>query len=192
MGLEFLPVETPSQIDELADMANRIWHEYWPDIIGKDQTDYMIDMFQSVSAITRDIQQHNYRYWFVVDDGKKVGFTGGAIEEMTDDADHNAFIHHSDVVDTRWPRRFFISKVYLYADERGKHYSSRVLDFYEQFCRNNNLPVMYLTVNRENDLGVRAYKGRGFDTVDQVDNPIGRGYVMNDYIMAKEIAPVQA
>ncbi|MGI6217498.1 MAG: GNAT family N-acetyltransferase, partial [Coriobacteriales bacterium] len=180
MGLEFCPVETDGQIEELAEMAAQIWGEYWPSIIGQDQTDYMVEKFQSVEAITRDLREHNYRYWVLREqDGHAVGFTGGAVEEMSDDPVHNSLIHHSDVIDEKWPRRFFISKIYLYKSERGKHYASRVIEFYEKLCRDEGFPVMYLTVNRGNELGIRAYLGRGFEIVDEVDSPIGHGFVMN-------------
>lgn len=188
MALTFQPVRTDEEIARLAQVADTIWHEYWPAIIGTAQTDYMVEKFQSVSAITRDIAQHDYRYWMLVDeDGRTVGFTGGATERMTGDAAHDAAIHHSDVVDGRWRKRFFISKIYLYAAERGKHYASRVIEFYEQLCSDEGLPAMYLTVNRDNELGVRAYKGRGFAVVDEGDTDIGQGFLMTDYIMAKEI-----
>lgn len=188
MSLTFKPVTSANDIEQLAERAGAIWNEYWPARIGQAQTDYMVAQFQSVPAITADINEHDYRYWLVHDeDGRCVGFTGGATQRLNGDAEHDAPLHHSDVVDTRWPERFFISKIYLYASERGKHYASRILDFYEQLCRDEGLAAMYLTVNRENDLGVRAYLGRGFDVVDEVDADIGEGFVMNDYIMVKEI-----
>lgn len=175
MTLTFQPVRTDAEIRTLASVAAEIWHEYWPGIIGPEQTDYMVEQFQSVPAITCDLREHNYRYWMLADeDGCIVGFTGGATEQMTGEAQHDAAIHHSDVVDARWQSRFFISKIYLYATARGKHYASRVIEFYEQLCRDEGLPVMYLTVNRDNQLGVRAYKGRGFSVVDEVDTDIGQ------------------
>ena len=36
-------------------------------------------------------------------------------------------------------------------------------------------------------LGIRAYEGNGFFVVDKHASPIGKGFVMDDYIMAKEI-----
>jgi GNAT superfamily N-acetyltransferase len=79
----------------------------------------------------------------------------------------------------------FISKIYLYAQERGKHYASRVIEFYEAACHAEGMSGMYLTVNRGNELGVRAYLGRGFVVVEELAADIGEGFVMDDYIMAK-------
>ena len=44
---------------------------------------------------------------------------------------------------------------------------------------------MYLTVNKGNDLGIRAYKGTGFQIVEAVVTDIGEGFVMDDYVMEK-------
>ncbi|MBQ6395179.1 MAG: GNAT family N-acetyltransferase [Atopobiaceae bacterium] len=188
MSLVFRPVGSDSDIEELAALADEIWHEYWPARIGEAQTDYMVGMMLSPEALTRDMRDWDYRFWIIEDDGRVVGFTGGATEELTGDPAHDAHITHSEVVNARWPKRWFISKVYLYAHERGKHYASRVIDFYERMCTDEGLPAMYLTVNRNNVLGVRAYLGNGFEIVDEVDADIGEGFVMTDHIMAKEVA----
>ena len=42
---------------------------------------------------------------------------------------------------------------------------------------------MYLTVNKGNELAIRAYEGTGFETIDAVVTDIGEGFVMDDYIM---------
>lgn len=188
MGISFQPVTMPDQLEHLARMADEIWHEYWPSRIGKEQTDYMVNMFHSVDAMKHDIAEHNYRFWFMVDDeGKIVGYTGGCTQKLTGDEAADAWMKHGTEIDKRWPERFFISKVYLYASERGKHYGTAALEFYEKLCRDEGLPAMYLTVNRENELAIRAYEGNGFVSVEDVDAEIGEGFVMYDHIMAKEI-----
>ena len=189
MGARFEQVVTDEQIERLAEVASEIWHEYWPAIIGEGQTDYMVNMMLTVPALKRDMAEHNYRYWFVYDeeDGRLVGFTGGATQVLTGDAEHDAAFLLSPVVDEKWDRRFFLSKLYLYARERGKHYASRVIEFYEQRCRDEDLDVIWLQVNRDNVLGVRAYEGRGFFVAEDRDSDIGHGYVMTDHIMVREV-----
>ena len=82
--------------------------------------------------------------------------------------------------------RYFISKIYLLAEERGKHYASQIIEFYTDICRSRDLHSMYLTVNKQNDLGIRAYYGKGFVTIESVKNDIGNGFAMDDYVMEKE------
>lgn len=186
--LEFACVETSEDLEYLAKIAREIWMGYWPRIIGREQTEYMVDLFHSVEAMTKDIEQHGYRFWLLRnEDGECVGYTAGAAEIASGDPQQDAAIIHNEVVHERWNRRFFISKIYLFPNQRGKHYSSEVLAFYQRFCKQEGLDAMYLTVNVKNELGIRAYMGNGFEVVDKHASPIGRGFVMDDYIMAKTI-----
>ena len=172
MTIAFTPVETPDDRARLAALADEIWHEYWPALIGEAQTDYMVERFQSLAAIEWDMAEHAYEYWFLQaeDDGRIVGYTGGHVEAQTN--------------------RFFISKIYLLAEERGRGFASQTIRFYEGLCRERNLEAMYLTVNKGNDLGIRAYLGTGFRTIDAVETDIGDGFVMDDYIMEKRLEPM--
>ena len=170
MDIAFIPVESDEDRKTLAALADEIWHEYWPALIGKEQTDYMVEQFQSLSAIERDMAEHGYEYWILRadDDGRIVGYTGGRVEAETN--------------------RFFISKIYLRAKERGCGFASKTVRFYEDLCGNRGLKAMYLTVNKHNDLAIRAYKGKGFQTVDAVETDIGNGFVMDDFIMEKRLS----
>lgn len=168
MTLAFEAVKSSDDCARLAALADEIWHEYWPAFIGNAQTDYMVEHFQSRSAIERDIREHAYEYWFLhAEDGRCVGYTGGCVEPETN--------------------RFFISKIYLLANERGKGFARRVVEFYENLCRTRELSALYLTVNKHNTLGVRAYRGTGFTVIDSVETDIGEGFIMDDYIMEKRL-----
>ena len=184
MKVDFVKVDESSQ-ELLANLAGEIWQEYWPALIGQDQTDYMVEQFQSLEAIKRQMAEEAYEYWFVVvpagrqaaenawrlPDGRAiVGFTGGHDEPETN--------------------RFFISKIYLLSCERGKHYASVVISFYYSLCLKRGFEAAYLTVNKYNEMGIRAYKAKGFKTIDSVETDIGHGFIMDDYIMEMEIKPL--
>ena len=169
MAIEFVDVKTKEQKQTLAKIASEIWNEYWPALIGQAQTDYMVENFQSLNAIERDMANNNYEYWLLRNgEGEIVGYTGGHNETETS--------------------RFFISKIYLYKQQRGKHYASEVINFYTKLCKARNLSAMYLTVNKQNELGIRAYKGKGFDVIDSVETSIGSGFIMDDYIMKRKVS----
>ena len=57
MGISFEPVTTADGRVRLAALADEIWHEYWPALIGTAQTDYMVEQFQSLEASERDMQK---------------------------------------------------------------------------------------------------------------------------------------
>lgn len=174
MSLSFVPVKSKADQKLLARIAGEIWRGYWPDLIGEDQTEYMIEKFQSYKAIRKYMAKHDYEYWFLVasgedDEPKKqiVGFTGGRSEKSSN--------------------RFFISKIYLYPEARGHGFARRVIEFYEDLCFTRGHGAMYLTVNKYNDLGIRAYIGTGFETIDSVETDIGHGFIMDDYVMQLKI-----
>ncbi|MDO4400728.1 MAG: GNAT family N-acetyltransferase [Coriobacteriia bacterium] len=186
MALTFHLVETDDDIARTARVAHDIWFEYWPALIGQAQTEYMVKNMQSLAAITRDIRTVGYRYWLLFDEeGTCVGYTSSLAEDFSACPDSAEAAKHGEEISKRSVKRLFISKIYLYAQERGKHYASRVIEFYEQLCREEGLTAMYLTVNRDNELGIRAYLGRGFQTIQELAADIGEGFVMDDYIMCK-------
>ena len=96
-----------------------------------------------------------------------MGYTGGRVEPETN--------------------RFFISKIYLLSEARGRHFASRAIGFYGALCQCRGLSAMYLTVNKVNVLGIRAYEGNRFVTIDAVETDIGSGFIMDDFIMEKRV-----
>lgn len=174
MQLAFCPVKTQEDQKQLARLADEIWHEYWPAIIGQAQTDYMVNRFQSLEAIKRDMECARYEYWLIRlrDSGELVGYTGGHEEPETN--------------------RYFISKIYLRKEHRGKGFARETIIHYEALAAKRGLFALYLTVNKHNVQGIRAYRGLGFLTIDAVETDIGDGFVMDDYIMEKEVLKTQS
>ena len=64
-------------INELAQLAFEIWHEYWVEILSIEQIDYMVENFQSESAIRNQIENENYAYFFIKTKVKHDGDNGG-------------------------------------------------------------------------------------------------------------------
>lgn len=219
MPITFQPVETTEDIERLAALASEIWHEYWPAIIGAAQTDYMVEQFQSEEAIRRDMAEHSYEYWFIctdeetkaADDKLAASATGAPItaaasESATSINAANAANASNAMATAGVPtnkrivgytgghvepetNRFFISKIYLLAEERGRGHASATIRFYESLCRQRKLHAAYLTVNKHNELGIRAYRAKGFETINAVETDIGNGFIMDDYIMELSVSP---
>ncbi len=171
--VHFHPVGA-DEVPELAELARSIWFEYWPAHIGPAQTAYMVELFQSEEAIRRAMAEDAYEYWLIVasEPGgteRIVGYTGGHVEPETN--------------------RFFISKLYVKAGERGRHFASAAVRFYDDLCAERGLRAMYLTVNKGNELAIRAYRGTNFRTIAKAVTDIGGGFVMDDYIMEREVSP---
>ena len=203
MSVSFRQVERDEEVEALAHMAHHIWNEYWPALIGQEQTDYMVEKFQSLNAFRADIADNGYEYFFIMDrENATPRAPAGADDAVESDRDgelaHDAedFAHEAAKpriigytggrveADTN---RFFVSKVYLLKEHRGRGLIASVVRFYERLCCERGLDAMYLTVNKKNEMAIRAYKKHGFEIIDAVETDIGEGFVMNDYIMEKKL-----
>ena len=166
MTVEFVKVSTPGDIATLAELAGSIWHEYFVRIISEEQIDYMVEKFQSAGAIAAQLQG-GYEYYFIRTGGTNAGYFG---IKPGDDG------------------RLFLSKLYLSREHRGKGLSTAAFKYMENLCRDRGLKAIWLTVNRHNDHTVSVYRHRGFRVTEEKVADIGRGFVMDDFIMELPVA----
>ena len=162
--LEFVEVKL-NDIKEFAELTTEIWHEYWTCILSNEQIDYMVDKFQSEKAITNQINNENYTYFYIVYDKQKAGYIG-----LSNKQDY-----------------LFLSKLYLKKEYRHKGLGKEAFNFIKQFAENNGYNKIQLTVNKYNENTINSYNKWGFKTVDSVVTDIGNGFVMDDYIMEYSI-----
>jgi len=163
MDIKFEKIIDKAQIEKLADLAKEIWREYYPEIIGMEQVNYMIQEFQSAEAIAEQITDEGYQYFMLICDGEALGYLG-----LKEDKE-----------------KLFLSKLYLKQDCRGKGYFNIMLSFIEHFARKRNLRSLYLTVNKENGDAIAVYGKKGFVIAKEQTTDIGRGFKMDDYVMEK-------
>lgn len=162
MSVEIKRVKYYPELREIAAVADEIWHECYGELLGQGQVDYMVEKFQSLDAMTEQIENQGYSYFSVRDDGELCGYIG--IKPESDD-------------------RLFLSKLYLRKDKRGRGVASAMLNYVFDEARKNRKNRVYLTVNKHNDHAVEVYKKIGFVIIDTAVTDIGGGYVMDDYIM---------
>lgn len=153
-----------ASIFELSLLATKIVREHFDPIIGKEQNDYMINKFQSVAAITEQLE-HGYEYYFVCDESKNnIGFM--------------AFYPRKD--------KMYLSKFYLDKIHRGKGYSKEMLKFVVKNTKKAKLSFITLNVNRDNS-AVKVYEHLGFTKCREENNDIGNGFFMDDFVFKYEI-----
>ena len=158
MIFEQLRLSDESGIREMSDMATAIVREHFDPLIGKEQNDYMLALFQSRDAIRRQLE-NGYRCYFVRLEGRNIGFV--------------AFYPKGDSM--------YLSKFYLYRSQRGNGYSRRMMDFVIREARRENLTGIELNVNKGNS-ACRAYEHLGFRIIRSEKNDIGQGFYMDDYV----------
>lgn len=148
------------EVMDLSFLASAIVKEHFDPLIGADQNDYMLSLFQTPEAIQKQMED-GYRYYWVNDKNKHVGFL--------------AF----------YPRvnKMYLSKFYIQKESRGKHLARKMLEFVEAEARKEHLVSIYLNVNKDNVETIAIYKHLGFTIIRNEKNDIGNGYFMDDFVM---------
>jgi GNAT superfamily N-acetyltransferase len=166
--LEFCEVRQSDEaaVDALAELASRIWHEYFSALLPVEQIDYMVDLFQSKRAITRQLSE-GYRYFVGYLDGSAVAYCG-------------VLPRPNDGI-------LFLSKLYVAGGLRGKGIGGKALAFIKELAREAGLSAVELTCNKYNKGSLDFYAAKGFTIIDSTVKDIGGGYAMDDYVMRLEL-----
>ncbi|RRQ50844.1 GNAT family N-acetyltransferase [Maribacter algicola] len=159
-----IAVTTTAHIATVAHLAQTIWTDHYTPIIGALQVDYMLEKYQSETAISNQIKD-GYQYYFIKTD---VGHAG-----------YFAFSLHNNYL--------FLSKFYVLKNMRGSGLGTLALSFIENKAKELHLPKIRLTVNKYNSKSISAYEKMGFANVESIVQDIGNGYVMDDYVLEKNI-----
>ena len=149
------------EINNLANLCSEIWHEYWPYILTEEQIDYMLEKFQSKSAIIEQIENDKYTYYLITVNNEKAGYLG--ISEKSD--------------------YLFLSKLYIKKEFRRQGIGKQTFEKLKIISRKLGYLIIRLTVNKYNKNTINAYLKYGFKIVDDYVADIGQGFVMDDYIM---------
>jgi len=166
------------------DMANH-GYEYWLVVDAQEETP--IELAERSGEMGRDVQGDTLdaSVPYAVE-SEKDGAIAGEVRDAARTLDEAMILGYTGGHVEPETNRYFISKIYLYDRHRGHHYGSMILRFYDRLCRDRGLQAMYLTVNKHNDLAIRAYEAKGFTTIEAVETDIGEGYIMDDFIMEKK------
>ena len=155
------PVKEQDTVKIVAQLAEEIWNEHYVPIIGQEQVDYMVEKYQSVPAISHQIEEEGYTYYLVYAGEEAVGYLGVQTREQD----------------------LFLSKYYMHSSQRGKGYGKEALEFIRQYAREHQLQGISLTVNKYNSNSIAAYEKMGFLNLGPTVADIGNGFIMDDYIM---------
>ena len=115
-SINIVECKNEKDLKEVAILAEKIWHEFFPGIISEAQIDYMVDKFQSFDAMQDQVKHQQYHYHKVYEGDELVGYIG--LQNQ--------------------PDRLFLSKLYLKDSARGKHYASKMFEYVkeqaEKYC----------------------------------------------------------
>ena len=148
----------------IARLADTIWREHYTPIIGEGQVSYMLQRFQSARAIEQQAAS-GMRYYVLWHEGQPAGYC--AYEKRGEE--------------------LFLSKIYVLQSLRGKGLGKAALQFVVDQARQEACKRITLTVNKNNAGSIAAYLRMGFRQGPPVQQDIGGGYIMDDYLMVLEV-----
>lgn len=147
-------------------LAHKIWPITYKDILSKDQLDYMLDWMYSIPTLEDQVQT-GYLYYLITFNGEPAGFLG--LEPNFPESD-NLRVH----------------KIYILTELHGNGLGKKFIEFTEELATSIGMKKLSLTVNRFNN-ATEFYKHLGFEVMKEEDFKIGKGYLMEDFVMEKSI-----
>ena len=128
----------------------------------------MLARMYALDVLRDEIHSQGIRYDRLLMDGKLVGFASYG--------------------PTAEPGVMKLHKLYLLPELHGRGLGSRLLQHVEHEVRAEGGRRLILSVNKRNAKAIAAYQRNGFVIADSVVTDIGDGFVMDDYIMAKDLS----
>jgi ribosomal protein S18 acetylase RimI-like enzyme len=160
------PLE-PRDFAKVAALARTIWLAHYTAIITKAQIEYMLGGRFTPDNLSRYLGA-NDRWMEVLErNGELIGYCSYAL--------------------TPTPGEMKLEQLYLIPDLHGRGLGKLMLDHVERRSVALGCSVLMLTVNKQNDKALKAYRRAAFSVRAEIVVDIGQGYVMDDYIMEKRL-----
>ena len=160
-------VAEDAELARIAEMAVRIWRAHYPGIISHEQIQYMLERMYAIETIRAEIRSQGIRYYQILADGQMVGF--------------------ASMGPTSEPGMAKLHKLYVVPEVHGRGLGKRLLNHCETGMAQIGARRLILAVNKRNAKAIAFYQRNGFAVIESVVNDIGGGFVMDDFIMAKEV-----
>lgn len=155
-------VSTSENLQTTAQLAHKIWNQHYVPIIGQDQVNYMVDKFQSVSAITKQLKE-GYQYFLIEYQSEPCGYLA--------------------LVPNKSENKLMISKIYVDIDYRGLRLGKKLLEFTIKKAKTEGFKTIWLTVNKNNTNAIKWYEKKRFKIKEEIVMDIGNGFIMDDYLL---------
>lgn len=151
---------------EISALAAIIWRAHYPGIISHEQIDYMLARMYSAEVMRRELES-GIAYDRLLVDGPLRGFASyGPTSNMGE---------------------LKLHKLYIHPDFQRHGLGGSLLNHVEEVARQRGFSTIILAVNKKNIRAVAAYSKHGFTIRESIVADIGGGFVMDDYVMAKNL-----
>lgn len=156
------------ELSKITELAELIWKKYYIEIITMKQIEYMLNKFYSNDSLKTQIINGQI-FYFVKTKTEVLGF-------LSLSKDDNGV--------------YFIHKFYLLPDQHRKSVGTKVIQEIENeinFTEKVKNYKIKLTVNRQNFKSINFYFKNGYTIESVEDFDIGDSYLMNDFVMVKNV-----
>lgn len=150
-------------------IAHKTWWQSYGEMLPKEQVEYMLDLIYSESALSEQMTIKKHEFILVFEDEIPLGFASYQID------------YHS-------LSTLMIHKIYLLPQTQGKGIGTKLIDHIAAIAIRNNNNKLQLKVYHENEKAIGFYLKYGFVNIGTETKDIGKGYVILDNIMTKNLA----
>jgi diamine N-acetyltransferase len=159
---------TPGEAGIVCDLAREIWRQHYPAIIGVEQTEYMLAQRYTPEILAAELTQDGIWWDVLREDTAIVAFA-------------SSFVVHES-------REVKLDKLYVHPGRQRRGLGRRLIDHTARRARDQGCETLVLAVNKHNSAAIAAYLKNGFSIREAVVKDIGGGFVMDDYVMVKDIS----
>jgi GNAT superfamily N-acetyltransferase len=153
----------------ISQLAGVIWRAHYPGIISAEQIEYMLGRMYALETLREDVGRRGIRYDRLLVDEDFVGFVAYGPDAL--------------------PETWKLHKLYLRPEWHGRGWGSLLLRHGAAEAAKVGARRLILTVNKKNTQALATYERNGFTVVDAVVTDIGGGFVMDDYVLARNLDP---
>jgi diamine N-acetyltransferase len=157
----------PADVPIVQRLAHVIWHAHYPSILPAAQIDYMLARGYCDEALLPFVTDPARGLALAEDGERAVGFA--------------AWCPPGEAATMK------LDKLYVLPARHGQGVGRALIEHVAAVALRAGCRTLVLNVNRNNTGAVRAYERCGFVLRAAGDFPIGNGFVMEDYIMARAL-----
>lgn len=158
----------PPDVERVSALAREIWFAHYPGIISVEQIEYMLAQRYDPALIRSELAQGDCWWDVLVHDGEITGFA--------------AYFAADE------PAAMKLDKLYIHPRQQRLGYGGMLIGHVCARAAGLGCRRVVLAVNRNNRHAIAAYAKHGFEIREAVMKEIGKGFVMDDYLMVREIA----
>ena len=163
MNIRFANIK---DINAICLLAEKIWPSTYREILSEHQIKYMMDMMYSPSSLRTQMLEKKHSFIIVEENDQQIGFASYSISDK--------------------PGIYKLHKIYVMRTEQGKGLGKYIIDFIINDIKPHAATALQLNVNRNNK-AKKFYENLGFKVISEEDIDIGNNYLMNDYVMEKNL-----